>query len=94
MIQSTKAKVIFVYEIKSSKVKSSNLVARFNMHDSIVVPSRRRSGGLWLMWNDSLQVDVLNANFHIILATVVNNATGQKFGVICSTVTHTTVKQL
>jgi hypothetical protein len=83
MIHSTKAQVIFVSEIKSSKVKASDLVARFNMNDSVVVPSRHRSGGLWLMWNDTLQVDVHNANFHIILATVVNNATSQKFGLIC-----------
>ena len=41
MIESTKAQVIFVSEIKSSKVKSSDLVTRFNMHDSIVIPSTR-----------------------------------------------------
>lgn len=53
------------------------------MHGSVVVPSRCRSGGLWLMWNDSLQVDVHSASFHIILATVINNVTSQKFGLIC-----------
>lgn len=46
MISSTKAQVIFVSEIKFSKIKPADLVARFSMSDSIVVPSKRRSGGL------------------------------------------------
>jgi hypothetical protein len=47
MIHAAKPQVIFVSEIKSSKIKSDDLNARFNMSNSFVVPSRRRSGGLW-----------------------------------------------
>uniref|UniRef100_A0ACD5ZJE8 Uncharacterized protein n=1 Tax=Avena sativa TaxID=4498 RepID=A0ACD5ZJE8_AVESA len=83
MIHSTKPQVVFVSEIKSSKVKTSDLVTRFNMNDAIVVPSRRRSGGLWLMWNDDLQVHIHSTNFHVILAIVVNISTNQKFGLVC-----------
>jgi hypothetical protein len=42
MIHSAKPQIIFVSEIKSSKVKSSDLTTRFNMDNAIVVPSRRR----------------------------------------------------
>ena len=49
MIHAAKPQVTFISEIKSSKINSADLVARFNMADSIVVPSRGRSGGLWLM---------------------------------------------
>jgi exonuclease III len=83
IIHSTKAQVIFVSEIKSSKVKASDLVARFSMHDSVVVPSQRRSSGFWLMWNDSLQVNVHSTSFHIILATAVCTTNNQKFGLVC-----------
>ncbi|XP_047049162.1 uncharacterized protein LOC124654187 [Lolium rigidum] len=83
MIHSTKAQVIFVSEIKSSKVNAADLVTRFSMADSIVVPSRRRSGGLWLMWNDDLQVSVHTASFHIILARVVHSISNLKFGLVC-----------
>lgn len=53
------------------------------MADAVVVPSRRRSGGLWLMWNHDLQVHVHSTSFHVILATVVNCTTNQKFGLVC-----------
>lgn len=53
------------------------------MADSIVVPSQRRSGGLWLMWTDDIQVSVHSASFHVILATVVDSTSNLKFGIIC-----------
>jgi hypothetical protein len=83
MIYSTKAQITFVSEIKSSKVNSSDLVTRFNLAHSIVVPSRRRSGGLWLMWTDDIQVTIHSSSFHVILATVVVTASNQKFGLVC-----------
>uniref|UniRef100_A0ACD5W649 Uncharacterized protein n=1 Tax=Avena sativa TaxID=4498 RepID=A0ACD5W649_AVESA len=83
MIYSTKPQVTFVSEIKSSKVKSSDHNARFNMYNSFVVPSRRRSGGLWMMWSDDLEVTVHSSSFYVILATAVYNTTNQKFGLVC-----------
>jgi hypothetical protein len=53
------------------------------MNNSFVVPSRRRSGGLWLMWNDDLQVSVHASNFHTILATVVHTLNNIRFGLVC-----------
>ena len=46
LIHSTKALVIFVSEIKTSKVRSTDLVNRFAVTNSVVVPSRGSSGGL------------------------------------------------
>lgn len=83
MIHSARPQIIFVSEIKSSKVKSSDLTTRFNMDNAIVVPSRRRSGGLWLMWNNDLHIHVHSASFHIILATVVHSTSNMKFGLVC-----------
>jgi hypothetical protein len=83
MIYSAKPQVTFVSEIKSSKVTSGNLNARFNMSNSFVVPSRRRSGGLWLMWSDDLQVTIHSSSFYTILATAVYSARNQKFGLVC-----------
>ena len=83
MIQSAKPQVTFISEIKSTKVSSSDLVSRFNMCDAIVVPSRRRSGGLWLMWTDELKLHVHSSSFYLILATVTIVATSQEFGLVC-----------
>lgn len=54
LMRSTNAQVTFVSEIKSSKINSADLVNRFNIVHSEVVPSRGKSGGLWLMWNDEV----------------------------------------
>jgi hypothetical protein len=43
MLHATKAQVIFVSKIKSLKINSADIIAKFNIY--IVVPSRRRSGG-------------------------------------------------
>ncbi|XBH77528.1 hypothetical protein VPH35_103998 [Triticum aestivum] len=83
LIRSTKAQVTFVSEIKSSKVRSVDLVNRFDVANSFVVPSRGASGGLWLMWNDELNVSVHSASFHYILANVVHLASGVHFCLIC-----------
>uniref|UniRef100_A0ACD5UY26 Uncharacterized protein n=1 Tax=Avena sativa TaxID=4498 RepID=A0ACD5UY26_AVESA len=53
------------------------------MFDSIVVPSRRRSGGLWLMWNDEVQVSVHSFNYYVILAIVVVKSSNLQFGLVC-----------
>jgi hypothetical protein len=53
------------------------------MADSFVVPSRGRLGGLWLMWNDDMQVTVHNSNFYIILATAVHITSNNFFGLVC-----------
>ena len=53
------------------------------MSNSFVVPLRRRSGGLWLMWNDDLDITVHTASFHLILATATIRSTSQKFSLVC-----------
>ena len=83
MVCATKPQVTFVSEIKSSKVNSSNLISRFNMSDALVVPSRCRSGGLWLMWSDDLKLNVHSSSFHVILATATLVSSNQHFGLIC-----------
>ena len=80
MVHSAKPQVIFISEIKSSKVNSAAINARINMADSFVVPSHSRSGGLWLMWSDELQVTVHSSSFHIILATAVLTSSNLSLG--------------
>ena len=92
LVDSTKAQVIFISEIKSSKVKSAELNARFNMFDSFVVPSRRLSGGLWLMCNDDLHITVHTATFYLILATATIRSSNQKLGLVLFMAIRITVK--
>ena len=41
LIHATKAKVTYVPEIKTCKIKPSDLSTRFDMANSVVVPSKR-----------------------------------------------------
>lgn len=83
LMRSTSAQVTFVSEIKSSKTNRADLRNRFDIVDSVVVPSRGKSGGLWLMWTDEVQVDVHFADFHVILASIVNSASSVSFALVC-----------
>ena len=47
------------------------------------LPSRHRSGGLWLMWSDDIDITVHTTSFHLILAIATIRATNQKFGLVC-----------
>ncbi|KAI4990014.1 hypothetical protein ZWY2020_038377 [Hordeum vulgare] len=76
LICSTKAQVVFISELRSSKVKSQDILNRFDISNIIVVPLRGALGGLWLMWNDEMQVSVYSAFFLVILANVVHMARG------------------
>uniref|UniRef100_A0A8R7JZV9 Endonuclease/exonuclease/phosphatase domain-containing protein n=1 Tax=Triticum urartu TaxID=4572 RepID=A0A8R7JZV9_TRIUA len=83
LMRSTSAQVTFVSEIKSSKTNRADLLNRFDIVDSVVVPSRGKSGGLWLMWTDEVQVKVHFADFHVILASVVNPVSSVSFALVC-----------
>jgi hypothetical protein len=83
MIVSSQAQVIFLSETKTCKFSQSDICTRFNMNDSVVVPSRKKSGGLWLLWTDDLHVSVQIASFHVIPALVKDKSTNQRFGLVC-----------
>ena len=83
MIVSTKAQIIFISEVKSSKFCAHDIATRFNMNNAFVVPSRKSSGGLWLMWSDDTHLDVYTSSFHLILALATDRLRNQKFGLVC-----------
>ena len=82
LMSSTRAQVIFISETRTSRYSSNQLNNHFNIEDSIVVPSRGLSGGLWLLWTNEVQVDVNFVDHHVILASVFHIATSVKFMLI------------
>lgn len=83
LLYSTKAQVIFISEIRTSKYNSTQLNNRFNIAGSFVVPSAGFSGGLWLLWNDEVQVTINFSSHHLILASVLNIASNVHFALVC-----------
>jgi hypothetical protein len=83
LMSSTRAQVCFISETRSSRYSSSQLNNRFSITDSFVVPSKGRSGGLWLIWSDEVCVSVKFFNHYMILALVVDKATNVDFVLAC-----------
>ena len=62
LIHSTNAKVTFIAETKTSKFSRIQLSNRFNMANSLVVPPEGRSGGLWLLWDNDIDLKITRAS--------------------------------
>jgi hypothetical protein len=67
-LRSTNAQVIFISEMRNSKLTKTDLVNRFNVNDAHVVPARGRSGGLWLLFGCDVDLDVLESSHHFFFA--------------------------
>lgn len=83
LMSSTKATITFVSETLSSKINSHDLVNRFPICDSFVVPAEGHAGGLWIMWADDIKLEITHSNQHVVLASVVNTTTSFSFSLIC-----------
>ncbi|GJM91488.1 hypothetical protein PR202_ga07864 [Eleusine coracana subsp. coracana] len=83
LIVSTKSQVIFISKTRLSRINKTQLINRFYVIDSYVVPSNGQSGGLWLMWNDDISITVIQSSHHLILAKAVYNPSNQHFNLIC-----------
>ena len=53
------------------------------MHDSYIVPATGLSGGLWLLWNDEVDLQVVHSSRFYILAKCVHKPTSQNFNLVC-----------
>jgi hypothetical protein len=45
---------------------------RFNSSNAFVVPAQGQSGGLWLIWNDDVDLAVVDSCHHYVLAMCLN----------------------
>ena len=50
---------------------------------SFVVPTVALSGGLWVMWTDDVDVNIVSSSHYYVLAFVVNRATAVSFNLVC-----------
>lgn len=53
------------------------------MHDSYIVPAAGLSGGLWLLWNDEVDLQAVHSTHFYILAKCVHKPTSMNFNLVC-----------
>lgn len=66
----TMAELAFISETKYSKEKAINRIADLPLANYEIVPSRGRGGGLWLLWNDTISVKIIEVSDSFIVAIV------------------------
>jgi len=83
LMSSTHSQVTFISETRNSRITANDLTDHFHVSDSFVVPAIGLSGGLWLMWNDDVDVDIISSSHYYVLACVVQKSRVHSFNLVC-----------
>lgn len=82
LIVSTKAQVIFLSETRNSRITNVAIINHFNVDDACIVPAQGLSGGLCLLWNQDVGIDVVTTSQNFIFALCVHKQPTKKFGLV------------
>lgn len=58
----TLCSITFICETKCDLEKSTRIISRLPLTISCIIPADGLSGGLWLIWNDDVQVQIIHAS--------------------------------
>jgi hypothetical protein len=83
LLVSTRAQVCFLSETRNASITNTSITNRFNYNDAFVVPAQGQSGGLWLLWNDEVDLNVMDHSHHFIFALCTNKSTSRQYGLVC-----------
>lgn len=62
ILRSAAVKMALILETKCGAGKSQSIIQSLPITNSFVVPSSGLSGGLWLIWDDSVKVIILSSS--------------------------------
>lgn len=82
LLRSTRAEIAFVMETKSSAAKSVRYLPELPLSNSAHVPARGRSGGLWILWGDRVQLHIIKQT-RFYIHTKVSVPAQQRWDLIC-----------
>lgn len=83
LLASTKAQVYFLSETRNASITKTAIKNHFNYKDAFVVPVQGQSGGLWLIWNDEVDLNIVNHSHHFIFVLCINKTSLQQYGLVC-----------
>ncbi|XP_072954513.1 uncharacterized protein [Typha angustifolia] len=70
ILHSTATKLAFLFEMKCNSAKANSIISSLPLRQSYVVSAQGHSGGLWLLWDDSIKLQVLEASSQFIFSTI------------------------
>jgi endonuclease/exonuclease/phosphatase family metal-dependent hydrolase len=83
LLSSTKSQVCFISKTRNSSITRASLINRFNAYNAFVVPALGQSGGLWLIWNDQVNVNIVDHSHHYIFVLCDSKLTSKQFALVC-----------
>lgn len=69
-LRSTRAVLAFISETRCNEEVALTRISELPLTNSVVVPSRGRSGGLWMIWGDDVHVRIIKVSRFYIMAEV------------------------
>lgn len=82
-LRSTRALVAFILETKCNEEVARGRIQQLPLNNFSLVPSRGRSGGLWLIWEDEVKLRVVKSTRFFILAKINLNDGKESWGLAC-----------
>ncbi|XP_078175152.1 uncharacterized protein LOC144568653 [Carex rostrata] len=82
-LQCTDAKLAFISETRCGLQRANQRIKGLSLNNSIVVSSNGKSGGLWLIWDDSQAVSLISKNINLIAARVKGKGPHSDWILIC-----------
>ena len=83
LIYSSKAQVIVISETRNYKLSKTDLINRFNVNNAHVVPANGLLGGMWLLFNYDVDVEVLESSPNFLFCMCDHKLLHKKFCLVC-----------
>jgi hypothetical protein len=83
LLASIKTQVCFISETHNSSIRRTSLVNRFSASDAFVVPAVGQASGLWLLWNDQVDINIVDHSPNYIFALCNSNLGSKQFALVC-----------
>jgi hypothetical protein len=83
LLRSTRAQECFLSGTRNSSITKTTIKNWFNYNDAFVVPAQGQSGGLWMIWNDDVDITVVDHSHNFISTLCTNKSTNLQYGLVC-----------
>jgi hypothetical protein len=75
--------VCFLSKTRNASITTNAIKNHYNYKDAFVVLSQGQLGGLWLIWNDDIDLTIVDLNHHFIFVLCTNKISMKHYGLIC-----------
>ena len=69
-LRCTRVQIAFISETRCGLRKAEERIDSLPLCNSLVVPSEGRSGGLWMVWGDEVDISLVTMNRSVIAVKV------------------------